>query len=226
MQVASFLHTYIWSYLHPTPSKRPDAIKLGVLVEKAELDPVTSKSSIYILCLSTAVRHFRLSRAILKKPAITISTNSPTTGHALSRMDTILSHTVIYPSKTHPAIILHGLSLAQSPSKQHTKHANHFVRTYTSHDTLLDDPTITAVYICAPIGARYTLAKAALAKGKHVLCESPVAGNAEDVRDVHDFAREGALVLLDGVSLDNPLLRGVYPILSPKGWGVVGAEQG
>lgn len=44
MQVVSFLHTYIWSYLHPTPSKRPDAIKLGVLVENAELDPVTSKS--------------------------------------------------------------------------------------------------------------------------------------------------------------------------------------
>lgn len=44
MQVASFLHTYIWSYLHPTPSKRPDAIKLGVIVENAELDPATSKS--------------------------------------------------------------------------------------------------------------------------------------------------------------------------------------
>lgn len=54
MQVASLVHEYVWSYLHPTPSKRPDAIKLGVLVENAELDPVTSKSiSLAIFLLDT-----------------------------------------------------------------------------------------------------------------------------------------------------------------------------
>ena len=42
MQVASLLHAYIWSYLHSTPSRRLDALKLGNLAESADLDPVTS----------------------------------------------------------------------------------------------------------------------------------------------------------------------------------------
>lgn len=62
------------------------------------------------------------------------------------------------------------------------------------------------MYICAPIATRYVLAKQALNTGKHVLCESPVAGNAEGVRDVHRLAGEKGVVLLDGVSLFIPLI--------------------
>lgn len=43
IQAAGLLHQYIWSWLHPTPSKRPDALKLGVIAE-SYLDPATSES--------------------------------------------------------------------------------------------------------------------------------------------------------------------------------------
>ena len=43
IQAAGLVQQYIWSWLHPTPSKRPDALKLGVVAE-SYLDPATSQS--------------------------------------------------------------------------------------------------------------------------------------------------------------------------------------
>src|SRR5262245_5929088 len=44
---------------------------------------------------------------------------------------------------------------------------------------LLDDPHITAVHICTPNAVHYSLASAALAAGKHVLCEKPLAVSSD-----------------------------------------------
>ena len=57
-------------------------------------------------------------------------------------------------------------------------------KTYASGSALLDDPDIEVVVLAFPTGKRTELALEALAKGKHVLLEKPVAMNEAEVRQM------------------------------------------
>ncbi|MBP6730371.1 MAG: Gfo/Idh/MocA family oxidoreductase [Microthrixaceae bacterium] len=60
--------------------------------------------------------------------------------------------------------------------------------TYPTYDELLADPAIDAVYIPTPNGLHGCWAIAALEAGKHVLCEKPLAANADEARSVAEAA--------------------------------------
>lgn len=59
---------------------------------------------------------------------------------------------------------------------------------------LLSDASIDAVDICLPTAQHVSAALTALAAGKHVLCEKPLALNAADCRRVVDAARASSRV--------------------------------
>lgn len=67
----------------------------------------------------------------------------------------------------------------------------------TDYEQLLDDSD--AVYICSYPSKHYELIKRALQKGKHVLCESPVAENREQVMELYDLAARNELILVEGI---------------------------
>ena len=54
---------------------------------------------------------------------------------------------------------------------------------YGSYEALLDDPEIEAVYNPLPNHLHVPLTLAAAAKGKHVLCEKPIALTAEEAEN-------------------------------------------
>jgi len=56
-----------------------------------------------------------------------------------------------------------------------------------------------AVYIASHPSKHCAQVKAALLRGKHVLCESPLALDASETRELYDLAEERGLVLTDGV---------------------------
>jgi predicted dehydrogenase len=60
---------------------------------------------------------------------------------------------------------------------------------YRSSEDLVSSPDIDVVHICAPNHLHAPLAKAALAAGKHVVCEKPLALDAESAAEVVDAAR-------------------------------------
>ncbi|MFO7946028.1 MAG: Gfo/Idh/MocA family oxidoreductase, partial [Armatimonadota bacterium] len=67
-------------------------------------------------------------------------------------------------------------------------------KTYTSGRELIDnDDEVEAVILAMPSGVRTSLAFRALANGKHVLVEKPVANNAREVEDL--IERRGDLVV-------------------------------
>ncbi len=63
-------------------------------------------------------------------------------------------------------------------------------RAYGSYEALLADPDIDAVYNPTPNHLHVPLTLAALRAGKHVLCEKPIALNAEESRHLLQAARE------------------------------------
>ncbi|MFN0054332.1 MAG: Gfo/Idh/MocA family protein [Planctomycetales bacterium] len=70
---------------------------------------------------------------------------------------------------------------------------------YGSYEALLDDPTIDAVYIPLPptLHAEWTIRAAQ--RGKHVLCEKPLAMNLDEARHMADACRQHGVQLMDGV---------------------------
>lgn len=76
--------------------------------------------------------------------------------------------------------------------------AEHGIPTpHAGYEALLADDRVDAVYNALPNGlhGRWTLA--ALAAGKHVLCEKPFAANSDEAHRVADAARGGELVVME-----------------------------
>jgi predicted dehydrogenase len=61
-------------------------------------------------------------------------------------------------------------------------------------DALLDSTDIDVVHICTPNATHADLALRALAAGKHVVCEKPLATNVRDAKRLEDEAAERGLV--------------------------------
>ncbi len=70
-------------------------------------------------------------------------------------------------------------------------------RVFDSYDALVADPEIDAIYNPLPNGLHGVWTKAALAAGKHVLCEKPFTANADEARDVAAAADASGLVVME-----------------------------
>ncbi len=68
---------------------------------------------------------------------------------------------------------------------------------FDSYETLLNDDTIDAVYIPLPNHLHHPWTLKALAAGKHVLCEKPLAGNAIQTREMAGAAADEGLLLME-----------------------------
>ena len=72
---------------------------------------------------------------------------------------------------------------------------NNIPKVYDSYEQLLDD--VDAVYIATPHLSHYSLAKAALEAGKHVLCETPMVLRKEEAEELFSLAKAKNLVLVE-----------------------------
>ncbi|MEL6690904.1 MAG: Gfo/Idh/MocA family oxidoreductase, partial [Pseudomonadota bacterium] len=74
-----------------------------------------------------------------------------------------------------------------------------FERAYNSYDALMQDADIDIIYIATPNAMHKDTILAALAAGKHVLCEKPMTLSAEDSATCFDVAEENGLVLMEAL---------------------------
>jgi predicted dehydrogenase len=70
-------------------------------------------------------------------------------------------------------------------------------RVHASYDALLADPAIDAVYNPLPNGLHCVWTVRALAAGKHVLCEKPIASNADEAQQMAEAATKSERVLIE-----------------------------
>lgn len=65
------------------------------------------------------------------------------------------------------------------------------------YDSLLDN--VDAIYIVSHPSVHYKQIKEALNKGKHVLCESPIVLNPEQLQDLYNTAGANGCILMDAI---------------------------
>ena len=70
---------------------------------------------------------------------------------------------------------------------------------YDSYDALIADPEVDAIYNPLPNSLHGRWTRAALAAGKHVLCEKPFAANAAEARQVAEVASASDRVVMDAL---------------------------
>jgi predicted dehydrogenase len=70
-------------------------------------------------------------------------------------------------------------------------------RSYGSYGALLDDGDVDAVYIPLPNALHAEWTREAADAGLDVLCEKPLAGDAETAADLHDYCEERGSTLME-----------------------------
>ncbi|GAA2001336.1 Gfo/Idh/MocA family protein [Microbacterium ulmi] len=96
------------------------------------------------------------------------------------------------------------------------------VRALGSYRALVEDPDIDAVYIALPNSEHREWSLAALAAGKHVLCEKPLGLRAADVQEMTDAARTHGRVLLEALMWRySPRVRRILELLADDAIGDV-----
>ena len=96
------------------------------------------------------------------------------------------------------------------------------VRTTTDHRTLLSDPSIDAVCLATPISTHRPLAEQALAAGKHVFVEKPLAGTVADAEAIAVAAKRAQKTLMVGHTfVYNPAVQKVRDLLAAGELGTV-----
>lgn len=66
------------------------------------------------------------------------------------------------------------------------------------HEDIFNNPDVDAVCIAAPTNLHFSLTKEALTRGKHVLCEKPLAMNPDECRELKELAQQKGRVLMVG----------------------------
>ncbi|RQS40908.1 Gfo/Idh/MocA family protein [Burkholderia sp. Bp8990] len=98
--------------------------------------------------------------------------------------------------------------VASTPERTSAAAGRLDVRAYPSADAAIDDPAVDVVHICTPNATHHQLAMAALAAGKHVICEKPLAIHADQAAElVAAAARADRVATVPFVYRYHPMVR-------------------
>ncbi len=96
-------------------------------------------------------------------------------------------------------------------------------RAYASAEEAFDDAGVSVIHVCTPNASHFPLALAALAAGKHVICEKPLATSAQDAETLATAARaSGRVAAVPFVYRYHPMVREARALIQD---GSVGALQ-
>jgi predicted dehydrogenase len=104
---------------------------------------------------------------------------------------------LIKPAKANAEVVVaavaaRDVSRAAAFAKKHD-----IARVHESYETMIADPDLDAVYIPLPNGLHGRWTRAALAAGKHVLCEKPFTANAAEARQIAELAAKSGRVVME-----------------------------
>jgi predicted dehydrogenase len=104
---------------------------------------------------------------------------------------------LIKPAQENSDVVVAAVA-ARDVSRAQAFAAKHGIaRVHDSYEALLADPDIDAIYNPLPNGLHGKWTRAALAAGKHVLCEKPFTANADEAREIAEVAAQSDRVVME-----------------------------
>jgi predicted dehydrogenase len=125
---------------------------------------------------------------------------------------------LIKPARVVPGVEVAAVA-ARDPGRAAAFAARHRIPTvYGSYAELIADPRLDAVYVPLPNGLHAEWTLAAIAAGKHVLCEKPMTANAAEAERVAAAAEAAGVVVMEAFHYRyHPLMRRALDLLPTLG---------
>ena len=104
---------------------------------------------------------------------------------------------LIKPAKDNADVVVAAVAARDSSRARAFAAKHHIARVHESYQALIADPDLDAVYNPLPNGLHGKWTRAALAAGKHVLCEKPFTANAAEAREIAELAATSDRVVME-----------------------------
>jgi predicted dehydrogenase len=123
--------------------------------------------------------------------------------------------TLINPARGNDEVVVAAVGARDVPSAEAFAAKYGISRAHGSYEALLDDPDLDAIYVLLPTSMHGRWTKAALAAGKHVLCEKPFTANAAEAREIAELAAKSDRVVMEAIQFRyHPLTLRVEQIIA------------
>ncbi|MCV7032051.1 Gfo/Idh/MocA family protein [Mycobacterium sherrisii] len=104
---------------------------------------------------------------------------------------------LINPAKDNADVVVAAVAARDGSRARDFAAEHHIARVHHDYDELIADPQIDAIYNPSPNGLHGRWTRAALAAGKHVLCEKPFTANAAEATEIAALAAESDRVVME-----------------------------
>jgi predicted dehydrogenase len=104
---------------------------------------------------------------------------------------------LIKPARDNAEVVVAAVAARDRSRAQTFAAKHHITRVHDDYDKLVADPDIDAIYNPLPNGLHGRWTRAALAAGKHVLCEKPFTANAAEAREIAELAANSDRVVME-----------------------------
>lgn len=122
---------------------------------------------------------------------------------------------LIKPAERNPDVVVAAVAARDRKRAEGFARKFNIGQVYDSYAALIDAPDIDAVYIPLPNGLHGRWTRAAIAAGKHVLCEKPFTANAEEAREIAALANASDRVVMEAFHYRyHPLIQAAEKIIS------------
>lgn len=134
---------------------------------------------------------------------------------------------LILPARLLPEVEVIAIAARSRERANAFAQAHQIPHVYDSYQALLDDPAIDVIYNPLPNSLHAEWSIKALRAGKHVLCEKPIASNAQEAAQMATVATETGLVLMEAFhNLYHPLVKRMKEIVQSGELGTIRHVEG
>lgn len=104
---------------------------------------------------------------------------------------------LVNPARDNTEVIVAAVAARDVTRAQRFAAKHGIAHVHDNYEALVADPDIDALYNPLPNGLHGRWTRAALAAGKHVLCEKPFTANAAEAREIASLATESGRVVME-----------------------------
>jgi predicted dehydrogenase len=127
----------------------------------------------------------------------------------------IAPNALIRPAAHNSEVVVAAVAARDTVRAREFAHKHGVPTVFGSYQELLDAPDLDAVYNPLPNGLHGRWTRAALAAGKHVLCEKPFTANAQEAREITELAAQSDRVVMEAFHYRyHPLARAAEDVIA------------